>query len=84
MAEARLMEMISRAFIQKTLDEKCFSVDASLAAVLDEYGDLFAYVLKTEGWFVKNHSSSLTFRKPATFTQLGLTQNVLKKVDMQI
>ena len=48
------MEAIERDFSAKeweTLDAQPFAIDENFTAVLDGYGDLFAYVLKIEGQF---------------------------------
>jgi DNA-binding protein HU-beta len=43
-----------------TLDPKGFPIDENFTALLDEYGDLFAYVLKTEGWLDEANTGGLT------------------------
>jgi len=53
-APSVVLEAIERDFSAKeweTLDAQPFAIDENLTAVLDGYGDLFAYVLKIEGQF---------------------------------
>jgi nucleoid DNA-binding protein len=62
-APRAVLEAIERDFSAKdwdTLDAKAFPIDGNFTALLDEYADLFAYVLKTEGEFDPTIARGLT------------------------